>query len=160
MRDQPERIPVVVAEESDDIVRRIARRIGEIVRGRRAAGKHAVLGLATGSTPIGVYRELARLHREEGLDLSDVVTFNLDEYFPMTPASLHSYHRFMRENLFEHVNIDPRNVHIPRGDLPRAEIEAHCREFERAIEEAGGIDFQLLGIGRRTAPRGEATAAS
>jgi glucosamine-6-phosphate deaminase len=146
--DRPERIPVVVAEESEDIVRQIAHRIAEIVRSRRAAGKHAVLGLATGSTSVGIYRELVRLHREEDLDLSDVVTFNLDEYFPMAPDSLHSYHRFMREHLFEDVNIKPQNVHIPRGNLPRAEIEAHCLAFERAIQEAGGIDFQLLGIGQ------------
>jgi len=148
VRDHPERIPVVVAQESEDIVRQIAHRIAEIIRSRRAAGKHAVLGLATGSTPIGIYRELARLHREEGLDFSDVVTFNLDEYFPMAPDSLHSFRRFMQENLFDHVNIDPRNVHIPRGDLPRAELEAHGQAFERAIAEAGGIDFQILGIGQ------------
>jgi glucosamine-6-phosphate deaminase len=146
--DHPERIPVVIAEESNDIVRRIAHRIAEIVRSRQATGKRAVLGLATGSTPIGIYRELARMHREEGLDLANVVTFNLDEYYPMAPDTLHSYHRFMRENLFEHVNIDPRNVHIPRGDLPRAELEAHCRAFEQAIVDAGGIDFQILGIGQ------------
>jgi glucosamine-6-phosphate deaminase len=148
VRDHPERIPVVVAGESDEIVRRIARRIAVIIRERRAAGGRAVLGLATGSTPIGIYRELARMHREEGLDFSDVVTFNLDEYYPMPPDSLHSYHRFMRENLFEHVNIDPRNVHIPEGDLPRSELDAHCEAFEQAIADAGGIDFQILGIGQ------------
>src|SRR5437867_8465222 len=119
-----ERVPVVIAEY-DEISRRIARRIADVINDKRKFGTHAVLGLATGSTPIGIYRELARLHREEGLDFSDVVTFNLDEYYPMRPDSLHSYHRFMRENLFEHVNIDPRNVHIPRGDIPRHRIEAH-----------------------------------
>ncbi len=148
MPDHPERIPVVVADESEDIGRLVAHRIAEIIRSRSAAGKHAVLGLASGSTPIGIYRELARLHRDEGLDFSEVVTFNLDEYFPMAPDSLHSFRRFMQENLFEHVNIAPRNVHIPRGDLPRAEIEAHGQAFERAIVEAGGIDFQILGIGQ------------
>ena len=107
-----------------------------------------MLGLATGSTPIGIYRELIRLHREEGLDFSRVVTFNLDEYYPMAPDSLHSYHRFMRENFFDHVNLDPRHVHLPRGDIPRAEIDAHCREYEQAITAAGGIDFQVLGIGQ------------
>jgi glucosamine-6-phosphate deaminase len=107
-----------------------------------------VLGLATGSTPIGIYRELIRLQRDEGLDLSRVVTFNLDEYFPMAPDSLHGYHRFMWENFFEHVNVDPKNVHIPRGDLSRDEIVAHCRDYERAIHEAGGIDVQILGIGQ------------
>src|SRR5439155_12533964 len=127
--------------------KRNAVRIGEIVRGRRETGRSAVLGLATGSTPVGIYRELIRMHREEGLDLSNVVTFNLDEYYPMAPDSLHSYHRFMRENFFEHVNIPPHNVHIPRGDLPRHAVEAHCRDYDRAIQDAGGIDFQILGIG-------------
>jgi len=115
MREAPERIPVVVAETYEQLARRIA----AVIRERAEAGRPAVLGLATGSTPIGIYRELIRLHREEGLDFSHVVTFNLDEYYPMSPGSLHSYHRFMWENLFDQVNVDPRNVHIPRGDLPR-----------------------------------------
>ena len=129
----PERIPTVIAGEYDDIARRIAARIAEIIRERHDAGQPAVLGLATGSTPIGIYRELIRFHREEGLDFSQVVTFNLDEYFPMTRDSLHGYHRFMWANFFEHVNVNPRNVYIPRGDLARHEVEAHCREYERAI---------------------------
>ncbi len=148
MPDNPERIPVVVAESYDVIAQRIARRIAEIIRRRREAGQRAALGFATGSTPIGVYRELIRMHREKGLDWSDVVAFNLDEYYPMSPDSLHSYHRFMWENLFEHVNIDPRNVHIPRGDLPRDEVHEHCADYEHAIADAGGIDFQILGIGQ------------
>ena len=148
VRDQPERIPVVIAETYETLVQRVARRMAEIITARRAAGKSAVLGLATGSTPIGIYRELIRMHRDEALDFSHVVTFNLDEYFPMAPDSLHSYHRFMHENLFDHVNIDPRNAHIPRGDLPRSRIGTHCRDFERAIQDAGGIDFQILGIGQ------------
>ena len=145
--DGPERIPTVVADEYDDLARRIATRMAEVIRDRDRAGRHAVLGLATGSTPIGIYRELIRLHSEEGLDFSRVVTFNLDEYYPMAADSLHSYRRFMWENFLEHVNIDPRHVHIPRGDLPRSEIEAHCRDYEQAIRDAGGIDFQILGIG-------------
>jgi glucosamine-6-phosphate deaminase len=148
MREGPERIPVVVAKAYDDLARRIAKRMAEIIRARAGAGRSAVLGLATGSTPIGIYRELIRLHRDEGLDFSNVVTFNLDEYFPMARDSLHSYHRFMWENLFERVNIHPRNVHIPRGDIPRDRIEEHAREYERAIADAGGIDFQVLGIGQ------------
>src|SRR3954468_19435536 len=103
MREGPERIPVVVEESYEDLARRVAPRIAEIIRPRRAEGRPAVLGLATGSTPVGIYRELIRLHRDEGLDFSEVVTFNLDEYYPMAPQSLHSYHRFMWENLFEHV---------------------------------------------------------
>jgi len=148
MRDTPERIPVLVADEHDDIARQVATRIAETIRRRRESGQGAVLGLATGSTPIGVYRELVRMHRNEGLDWSGVKTFNLDEYYPMPPESVHSYHRFMRENLFEHVNIDPKNVHIPRGDLARDRVEAHCDDYEREIEAAGGIDFQILGIGQ------------
>jgi glucosamine-6-phosphate deaminase len=148
MPEQLERIPVVVADSYESIARRVAGRIAEILRASRAEGRPAVLGLATGSTPIGIYRELIRMHREEGLDWSHVVTFNLDEYVPMAPDNLHSYHRFMWEHLFQHVNIEPRNVHIPRGDLPRERIEEHAREYERAIADAGGIDFQILGIGQ------------
>jgi len=144
----PERIRTVIAHEYDDLARRIALRIAEIVRDKTLGGGTVVLGLATGSTPIGIYRELIRCHREDGLDFSRVVTFNLDEYYPMPPDSVHSYHRFMWENFFEHVNVDPRQVHIPRGDLPRSRIEAHCQEYERAIAAAGGIDYQILGIGQ------------
>jgi len=148
MRDGPERLPVVVAETYDEIASDIAGRIAELIRERNTAGRDTVLGLATGSTPIGIYRELIRLHRDEGLDWSRVVTFNLDEYYPMEPGSLHSYHRFMWENLLDHVNVDRRRVHIPRGDLPRSEVERHCHQYEQAIRAAGGIDFQILGIGQ------------
>src|SRR5438876_739477 len=118
MAASKERVPVVIVEY-DEIARTIARRIAEIIKERRREGGHAVLGLATGSTPIGIYRELIKMHREEGLDFSDVVTFNLDEYYPMQPESIHSYHRFMRENLFNHINVKPQNIHIPKGDVPR-----------------------------------------
>jgi glucosamine-6-phosphate deaminase len=148
MREAPERIPTVVVDTYDDLGVLLGRRIAEIVRSRRQAGLNAVLGLATGSTPIAIYRELIRLHREEGLDCSHVVTFNLDEYYPMAPDDWHSYHRFMWENLFDHLNVDPKNVHIPRGDIPRGAVQEHCREYERAIADAGGVDFQLLGIGQ------------
>ncbi len=144
----PERIATVISAGHDELARRIAARIAELVREQNAAGRPTVLGFATGSTPVGIYRELIRLHREERLDFSRVVTFNLDEYHPMSPGSLHSYHRFMAENLFEHVNVDPRHVHLPRGDLARPEVERHCRDYERAIAAAGGIDFQILGIGQ------------
>ena len=147
-RTGPERIPTAVFGEHQDIARRIAARIAEIIRERNAGGRFAVLGLATGSTPIGVYRELIRLHREQGLDFSRVETFNLDEYFPMAADSLHGFRRFMWENLFEHVNVDPRRVHLLRGDLARHEVDAHCRAYEDAIRAAGGIDLQILGIGQ------------
>jgi glucosamine-6-phosphate deaminase len=147
MASSKERVPVVVVEY-DEIARTVANRIAEIVKERRAAGSHAVLGLATGSTPIGIYRELIRMHREEGLDFSDVVTFNLDEYYPMLPDSIHSYHRYMRENLFSHINVRPENIHIPRGDVPRDDVDDECELYEAAIRDAGGIDLQILGIGK------------
>ena len=143
-----ERIDVVVVEEHSQIARRVAGRIANLVREREASGETAVLGLATGSTPIGVYRELIRMHRDEGLSFRNVVTFNLDEYYPMDPGSIHSYHRYMWENLFDHIDIRPENVHIPRGDIPRGEVERYCAEYETAIRQAGGIDIQLLGIGK------------
>ena len=142
-----ERVPVLIFDY-DEIAKTIARRIAEIIKERRKEGSRAVLGLATGSTPIGIYRELIRMHKEEGLDFSDVVTFNLDEYYPMNPDSIHSYHRFMRENLFNHINIRPENVHIPRGDVPRDDVEVECERYEAAIKKAGGIDLQILGIGK------------
>ena len=143
-----ERIRTVLVEDHDELGRLVARRIAELVRAKSAAGGRAVLGLATGSTPIGVYRELIRMHREEGLSFAGVVTFNLDEYYPMDPGSIHSYHRFMWENLFSHLDIPAANVHLPRGDVPLKQVEAECRRYEADIRAAGGIDLQLLGIGR------------
>jgi glucosamine-6-phosphate deaminase len=148
MAHSNERVPVVIVEDHEDIARLVAGRIASVIRTRQAGGQTPVLGLATGSTPIGVYRELIRLHREQGLDFSDVVTFNLDEYYPMAPDSIHSYHRYMWENLFQHINIAPENVHIPSGSVPRDEVERYCQGYEAAIREAGGIDFQILGIGK------------
>ena len=143
-----ERIRTVVVDEHDGIARLVAARIAEVVRAKQARGERAVLGLATGSTPIGVYRELIRLHREEGLSFANVVTFNLDEYYPMQRDSIHSYHRYMWENLFAHIDVDPANVHIPDGTLPRERVEEAAARYEAAIADAGGIDFQLLGIGK------------
>ena len=106
---------------------------------------HAVLGLATGGTPLPLYRELVRLHRDEGLDFSRVTTFNLDEYLGLGPGHPQSYHHFMREHLFDHLNIPVQNTHIPDGLTP--DVPAFCRKYERRIAEAGGIDLQILGIG-------------
>ncbi|HEX7122616.1 MAG TPA: glucosamine-6-phosphate deaminase [Gemmatimonadaceae bacterium] len=143
-----ERIRTVVVRDHDSLARLVATRMAEVIRERAAQGRPAVLGLATGSTPVGVYRELIRMHRTEGLSLRHVVTFNLDEYYPMAPDSIQSYHRFMWENFFAHVDIDPANVHIPRGDVPREKVEEVAAAYEDAIRAAGGIDFQILGIGR------------
>ncbi len=147
MAQSRERVPVVIVEY-DQIANTIARRIAEIIRERNQQGRAAVLGLATGSTPIGIYRELIRLHREEGLDFSNVVSFNLDEYYPMDPDSIHSYHRYMRENLFDHINIPREHAHLPPGNIERERVEQACAEYEDAIRAAGGIDFQILGIGK------------
>jgi glucosamine-6-phosphate deaminase len=143
-----EQIRTVIVDDHDDLGRLVARRIAELIRVRAREGGGVVLGLATGSTPIGVYRELIRLHRDEGLSFTGVVTFNLDEYYPMDPGSLHSYHRFMWENFFSQIDIPRANVHVPPGDLPRERIDQACRDYEAAISAAGGIDLQLLGIGR------------
>jgi glucosamine-6-phosphate deaminase len=143
-----ERIRTLIVDDHDELGRLIARRLADVVRARAAEGRRAVLGLATGSTPIGAYRELIRLHRHEGLSFRNVVTFNLDEYYPMDPGSLHSYHRFMWENLFDALDIPREQVHIPRGDVPRDQVEREVRDYEAAIRAAGGIDIQLLGIGR------------
>jgi len=143
-----ERIPTVIIDEHGAMARVVAGRIATLIRSRQAEGRAIVLGLATGSTPIGVYRELIRLHREDGLSFRNVISFNLDEYYPMQPDSIHSYHRFMWENLFSHVDIDPANVNIPPGSLDRADVDAACAAYEAKIEAAGGIDFQLLGIGK------------
>jgi glucosamine-6-phosphate deaminase len=143
-----EHIRTVVVEDHEDIARLVANRIATLIGERNASGEQTVLGLATGSTPIGVYRELIRMHKDDGLSFADVVTFNLDEYYPMPKDSIHSYHRFMWENLFSHIDIKPENVHIPPGDLPRKDIEEAAQRYELAIERAGGIDFQILGIGK------------
>ncbi len=105
----------------------------------------AVIGLATGSSPLGLYRELVRMHKDEGLDFSMITTFNLDEYIGLSPDHQASYHRFMFDNLFNHINIPEEQVHIPYGLAQ--DIPAHCREYEQAIRDAGGIDIQVLGIG-------------
>lgn len=131
-----------------DASRRVAREIADRIRQKNAEGKRCVLGLATGSTPTGVYAELVRMHREEKLSFKNVVTFNLDEYHPMGPTDLQSYRRFMQEHLFNHIDIDPANTHVPDGTIPAADVPAYCREYERKIHDAGGIDLQLLGIGR------------
>jgi glucosamine-6-phosphate deaminase len=144
----PPRIPVVVLDDSDDASRRVAREIADLVAQRAADGRACVLGLPTGSTPITVYEELVRMHREEGLSFANVTTFNLDEYYPMAPGDLQSYRRFMHEVFFDHVDVDRARVHVPDGTIAPEEVARYCAAYERAIEEAGGIDLQLLGIGR------------
>lgn len=141
-------IPCYVFDSNRELARHVAESIASVIRERNAFGQNAVLGLPTGSTPLGVYRELIRLHREEGLDFSGVVTFNLDEYYGLQPDQLQSYHRWMFEHFFDHVNIPRNQIHIPDGTVPPEDLEDYCRRYEADIERAGGIDVLLLGIGR------------
>ncbi|NVO20685.1 MAG: glucosamine-6-phosphate deaminase [Bacteroidetes bacterium] len=143
-----EKLPVKVANSAVEASKVIASRIAEMIRQRSTEGKNLVLGLATGSTPIHVYNELIRIHKEEGLSFSNVVTFNLDEYYSLHPEHSQSYHHFMWERLFRHIDIPAENINIPKGDLPLEEVNAFCKTYEIKIKEAGGIDIQLLGIGR------------
>ena len=146
--DERVRIPTRMFSTSAQAVQHIVLMIENLIRERQSAGLPCVLGLPTGSTPVSVYRQLVRLHKEEGLDFSHVVSFNLDEYFPMQPNEVQSYWRFMHENLFDHVNIRPENINIPSGTVPLEEVEAHCLDYEQKIRRSGGIDLMLLGIGR------------
>lgn len=145
---QRERIACHVYRDASSVAKVVAGQIADLIRARAAEGRVCVLGLATGSTPIGVYSELVRLHRQDKLSFRNVVTFNLDEYYPMRPNELQSYVRFMHEHLFDHIDIDPNNVHIPDGTVPVERVADFCRDYEAAILRAGGIDIQLLGIGR------------
>src|SRR5437762_1649985 len=140
--------PTLVFPTSAQAGRHVALMIESLIRQNTSAGRPTVLGLPTGSTPVGLYRELVRLHREAGLDFSRVVTFNLDEYFPMPPDDPHSYRRWMQETFFTHVNIAPPNIHIPDGTIRPEEAEDYCARYEQLIRRAGGIDLQILGIGR------------
>src|ERR1051325_6108385 len=124
-----EKIPVTVYASSKLASQAVAREIAELIKDKAAKGEKAVLGLATGSTPTGIYDELIRMHREEGLSFKNVVTFNLDEYYPMRPSELQSYVRFMQEHLFDHIDIDPKNIHIPDGTLPREKVNAFCQQY-------------------------------
>ena len=146
--DRFEKVPVQVYEKPSEAVKAVAQEIAALIRENAAKSEKCVLGLATGSSPVKLYEELVRMHREEGLSFKNVVTFNLDEYMPMPKDSVHSYHYFMHHHLFDHIDIDPENIHIPDGTLKGEEVEAFCKNYEKAIENAGGIDLQILGIGR------------
>ena len=126
----------------------VAQEIAQLIRAKQQKNKSCVLGLATGSSPIKVYEELVRMHKEEGLSFSNVVTFNLDEYYPMTKENNQSYFHFMHQHLFNHIDIDPENVNIPDGTVAFEDINQYCIDYEMSIKNAGGLDFQLLGIGR------------
>ena len=143
-----EKLPTQIYETALEASAYVAREIIALVKSRQKAGKKAVLGLATGSTPIKVYEYLVKAHLEEGLSFANVVCFNLDEYLPMDPNSIHSYVRFMKEHLFDHLDIPEDQIHIPNGLIEKEEMKAYCAIYESKIEAVGGIDIQILGIGR------------
>lgn len=143
-----EHVPLTVHASSAEASRRVAAEIAALIRARQAEKRPVVLGLATGSTPLSVYAELVRLHREEGLSFRNVITFNLDEYHGLPPEHPQSYHHFMRVHLFDHIDVPAEAIHLPEGMVPAAKLDAHCRDYEEKIRAAGGIDFQILGIGR------------
>lgn len=143
-----EKIPVMVVPSALSGSKWVAERIKKVIIEKEKAGKKAVIGLATGSTPLQVYNELIRMHKEEGLSFQNVVTFNLDEYYPLEHDHQQSYNHFMWDRLFKHLNIKPENIHIPSGSIDHEDVAVFCRNYEKKIAEAGGIDIQLLGIGR------------
>jgi len=142
-----EKIPLQVFDTPKDGSVFVASEIAKLISAKQAANQTCVLGLATGSSPISLYRELVRLHKEEGLSFHNVVSFNLDEYYPLEREALQSYWTFMHVNLFNHVDIKPKNIHIPNGEWGKDDIKKYCQAYEAEIEAAGGIDLQILGIG-------------
>jgi len=143
-----EKIRAEIFGSSKEASKELAKEIAELIKVKATKGEQCVLGLATGSSPTGVYNELIRLHKEDGLSFKNVVTFNLDEYYPMQPETFQSYVKFMNEYLFDHVDIDAKNIHIPDGTISKKSILEYCQQFEQEIENCGGIDLQILGIGR------------
>ena len=134
---------VILKRDNEEISLQAAQLVASAVRKKPAL----TLGLATGGTMVGVYKHLVRLRKGESLDFSRVVTFNLDEYLGLSPAHPQSFHHFMQENFFAHVDVHPNNIHIPDGTI-RGNYDQYCAAYEDAIRKAGGIDLQILGIGR------------
>ncbi|MFN5788731.1 MAG: 6-phosphogluconolactonase, partial [Bacteroidota bacterium] len=126
----------------------IAQVIAQAIKEKAVKGENILLGLSTGNSPVQVYKELVRMHKEDGLSFKNVISFNLDEYYPMQPDASQSYVAFMKYHLFDHIDIKNENIHIPDGTLPLEEVEAYCTAYDKKISDLGGIDIQLLGIGR------------
>jgi glucosamine-6-phosphate deaminase len=147
LTDSFEKIPVKVYPDLKQGSAFVAQQIALLIREKQKKKQKCVLGLSTGSTPKTLYKELVRLHKEEKLSFKNVITFNLDEYYPIDNDALQSYNRYMQVNLFDHVDINPRNTHIPDGTIKKEDIKAYCQQYEKKIRDAGGIDLQILGIG-------------
>ena len=138
----------VIFKNSVEASKVVAGEIAQLIRLKQTNNESCVLGLATGSSPIKVYEELVRMHKKDGLSFSNVISFNLDEYYPMTKENRQSYHYFMHQHLFNHIDIKPENINIPDGTVALEELNQYCTDYDLKIKQAGGIDFQLLGIGR------------
>jgi glucosamine-6-phosphate deaminase len=147
LTDSLEKIAVKIFANSNDGSAFVAQQIADLIKQKESEGKKTVIGLATGSSPKTLYAHLVRMHKEEGLSFKNVITFNLDQYYPMEKDALQSYHYFMRKNLFEHTDINPANYHLPDGLIAKDTIKEHCLDYEKQIEAAGGLDLQILGIG-------------
>src|SRR5580704_8989959 len=147
MVDAFEKIPLEIFPDAKYGSVFVAKKIAALIKEKQKNKARCVLGLSTGKSPLKLYAELIRMHQEEGLSFSNVVAFNLDEYYPIQRNAPQSYYRFMKENLFNHIDIDPKNCHIPNGELPRDAMKSFCNEYEQSIADAGGIDLQILGIG-------------
>src|SRR5215471_3754627 len=132
--DSFEKIPIHLFEDLKQGSLFAAREISDLIKEKQKTGEKCVLGLATGSTPKTLYAELVRMHRDEKLSFKNVITFNLDEYYPIDNDALQSYNCYMRRQLFDHIDIDPKNIHIPNGELSKEEVKVHCAEYEKEIE--------------------------
>src|SRR5436190_4278228 len=147
LSDSFEKIPVKIFPDLKQGSAFVAQQIASFIRDKQSKKEKAVLGLSTGSTPKSLYVELVRMHKQEKLSFKNVIAFNLDEYYPIDNDALQSYHRFMRVNLFDHIDINPKNIHILNGEVKKEDIKSHCRQYEKMIEDAGGIELQVLGVG-------------
>src|SRR5210317_256960 len=143
-----EKLHTVTFDNSNEASLLIAREICDLIKSKQEKKKNCVIGFATGSSPTKVYQEIIRIHKEESLSFYNVIAFNLDEYYPIEKDDNNSYHHFMNENLFDHIDIPKENINIPSGEISEKEINKFCSSYEKKIDENGGIDIQLLGIGR------------
>ena len=143
-----EKIKTTIYEDSNAASLYVANQISDLIKLKTSRGEKIILGLATGSSPVKLYNYLVKFHKEDGLSFKNVITFNLDEYFPMEPNSIHSYVRFMNEHLFDHIDIKKENINIPDGTITVEESKLFNENYEKKIIELGGIDIQILGIGR------------
>jgi len=143
-----EKIPLLIYKNPVEGSNALAAQIAKLIQGKKAQNLPCVLGMATGTTPILLYKELVRLHKEEGLSFKHVITVNLDEYYPIPRNAYQSYWSFMHRHLFDHVDINPNNIYIPNSEWKKDALKENCLAYEQMIEKIGGIDLQILGIGK------------